>query len=89
MHGTCKFSANMIKWECYTVTSPFWAAVSPSPRYLLQHIFDEDAVPRGGVVDEDMGDGSDQLAILHDGRAAHECVQVRTTVFNGKLIKLS
>ena len=45
-----------------------------SPRrygHVDQHVFGEDAVARGGVVDEDVGDGAHQLAVLDDGRAAH------------------
>ena len=36
-----------------------------------QHLFDEDAVAAGGVVDEDMGDRADEFAVLENGRAAH------------------
>ena len=37
----------------------------------LQHILDEDTVAPCGVVDEDMGDGADEAAVLDDGAAAH------------------
>ena len=40
-----------------------------------EHIFDEDAVPRGGIVDEDVSDGSHELAVLNDRASAHECGQ--------------
>ena len=50
----------------------------------IQHILNENAVPNRGIVDHHVGDRSDQLAVLDDGRAAHECVQVGTTVFNKK-----
>ena len=35
----------------------------------VQHVFDENAVAGGGVVDEDMGDGTDEPAVLDDGGA--------------------
>ena len=41
-------------------------------RGSIQHIFDEDAVAGGGVIDQDMVDGADELAVLDDGTAAHE-----------------
>ena len=47
----------------------------------VQHIFNENTVARGGVVDEHVGDRSDELAVLNDGAAGHECVQVGTTIF--------
>ena len=37
----------------------------------VQHIFDENAVARGGVVYHDVGDCADELAVLDDGAAAH------------------
>ena len=33
----------------------------------IQHIFDEDAVARGGIVNEHVGDRADELAVLDDG----------------------
>ena len=47
----------------------------------IQHIFDEDSVSRGGIVDQHVGDRSHELAVLNDGGARHECVQVGTTAF--------
>jgi len=41
----------------------------------IQHIFNENSVPRGGIVDQHVRDRSDELAVLNDGRAAHECGQ--------------
>ena len=38
-------------------------------RHIREHILQKDAVSRGGVVDEDVGDGTDELAVLNDGRA--------------------
>ena len=38
---------------------------------LGEHIFNEDAIADCGVIDHDVGDGSDELAVLNDGRAAH------------------
>ena len=47
----------------------------------IEHIFDEDSIPRGGIDDEDVCHRSDEFAVLDDGGARHECVQVGTTVF--------
>ena len=47
-----------------------------------EHIFDEDAVAGGGVIDEDVGDGADELAVLNNGAARQVCGQERTTNFN-------
>ena len=38
-----------------------------------QHILDENAVPRGGVVDHHVGDRADELAVLDQGAAAQVC----------------
>ena len=58
----------------------------PSLRYLrgVQHILNENAVARGGIVDHNVRHRAHKLAVLDDGRAAHECGQVGTTVFNKK-----
>ena len=40
-----------------------------------EHIVNKDAVAGGRVVDHDVGHGSDELAVLDDGTAAHECGQ--------------
>ena len=37
----------------------------------IQHILDEDAVPRGGIIDQYVGHSADQLAVLNNGAAAH------------------
>ena len=49
----------------------------------IHHILNEYPVPRRRVVDENVGHRSDQLAVLNDGGARHECGQVGTTVFYG------
>ena len=54
----------------------------------IQHILNENAVASGGIVDQHVGDRSDELAVLNDGRARHECVQVGTTHFY-KLLTVS
>ena len=41
----------------------------------VQHVFDEDAIPRCGVIDEDMGHGPYQFPILNNGTAAHADVK--------------
>jgi hypothetical protein len=45
----------------------------------VEHIFDENSVSGCRIVDEDVSDRVDELAVLDDGRAAHECVQIGTT----------
>ena len=50
-------------------------------RHIDQHVFKEDSVPRGGIVDQHVRDRADELAVLDDGRARHECGQERTTKF--------
>ena len=40
-----------------------------------EHVFDENAVSDGGVIDEHVGDGTNELAVLYNGAAAHECGQ--------------
>ena len=37
----------------------------------VQHIFNENAVTGCGVIDQHMGHGAHQFAILYDGTAAH------------------
>ena len=58
----------------------------PRQRHLhrIEHIFNENAVPRGGIVDEDVRHSPHQFAVLDDGGVGHECDQVGTTVFNEK-----
>ena len=41
----------------------------------VQHVFDEDAVTHGGVVDENVGDGADEFAVLNDGATGHADVK--------------
>ena len=41
----------------------------------IQHIFDEDAVAHGGVIDKDMGDGTYQFTILNNRTAGHADVK--------------
>ena len=38
----------------------------------IQHILNENPVAPGGVIDQHMGHGSHQSAVLDDGAAAHE-----------------
>ena len=47
----------------------------------IKHIFNEDAVALGRLVDGDVGNGADELTVLDDGRARHECGQEGTTNF--------
>ena len=51
--------------------APSFAALFRCFGDLPHHIIDEDPVPRCGVVDENVGDGAHQLAVLDNGAAAH------------------
>ena len=53
----------------------------------VQHVFDKYAIPSGGIIYEHVRHRADELAVLNDGRAAHECGQERTTLFNEKFTK--
>ena len=53
----------------------------------VQHILYKYTVGRGGVVYKNVRHRADELTVLNYWRAAHECVQVGTTKFNGKFIK--
>ena len=48
--------------------------------YLIEHVLNKYAVSSRRVIDENVGDSSNELAILNDWAAAHECVQVGTTI---------
>ena len=37
--------------------------------HLIQHIFNENAISRGGVIDEHVRHSADELAVLNDRRA--------------------
>ena len=53
--------------------------------HRIQHIFDEDAVAARGVIDQNVGDGADELAVLEDGTAGHECVKIGPKFFHIRL----
>ena len=55
-------------------------------RRRFQHIFNEDPRPSRRVVHHPMSDRAYNLAVLNDRRAAHECGQEGTTIFNKKFI---
>ena len=48
----------------------------------MQHILNEDAIPRGGIVDKHGGHSTPELAVLNDRAAAQGRGQERTTLFN-------
>ena len=58
----------------------FWFLCRQLAR-LIQHIFNKYTVSRFRIVDEDVCHRADQLAVLDDRAARHECGQVRTTNF--------
>ena len=52
------------------------------PRFLkfylgccIEHIFDKNTISRGGVVNENVGHGANQFAVLDDGAAGHADVK--------------
>ena len=49
--------------------------------YLIQHILNKYAVALGGVVYRDVSHRSNELSVLDNWRAAHECGQEGTTHF--------
>ena len=48
-------------------------------RHIDRHVLQKNAVPRGGIVDEDVCYRADELSVLDDRRARQECGQNRTT----------
>ena len=54
-------------------------------RHIDQHILGKDPVAGGGIIDQNVGHGTDELAVLNDRRARQECGQERTTKFNQNL----
>jgi hypothetical protein len=55
----------------------------------IQHILNKYSIPRGGIVNKNVGDSADELAVLYYGRARHECGQVGTTHFYNFLTDLT
>ena len=49
-----------------------------------QHILDKYTVSLGGICHHNVRDSADELAVLDNRAARHECVQVGTTVFYKK-----
>ena len=47
----------------------------------IQHVFNENAVSRCGVIDQYVGNRADEFAVLDDGGTGHECVNIGTTLF--------
>ena len=52
----------------------------------IQHILNENAIPRGGIVYKHVRHRAHELAVLDNRRARQVCGQERTTVFNKKFI---
>ena len=48
----------------------------------IEHILDENTIPFGWLVDQDVGHSAHQLPVLEDGRSAHECFSLGTTFFS-------
>jgi len=53
------------------------AGASPRPTLCssVQHIFNEDSVTHGGIIDQNMGNSPYQFSILYKGTAAHADVK--------------
>ena len=49
--------------------------------HILEHIFNKDAVARGGVADQHVRHRANEASVLQDRATAHECGQVGTTAF--------
>ena len=47
----------------------------PSLPRRVQHIFDKYSIPRGGIVNQNVGHRAYQPAVLNNGAAGHECVK--------------
>ena len=75
------YEASILDWNSRGRLSLQGCVVICQVAHLVEHIFDEDAIPRGGVVDQNVSNSSNELAVLNDGRAAQVCGQVRTTNF--------
>lgn len=45
----------------------------------VQHVFNENTVASGGVVNKNMSHCAHQFAVLNNRRAGHVCVKYRTT----------
>ena len=39
----------------------------------VEHIFNKDPIPRGGIADEDVSDRADEVPVLNDRAAAWVC----------------
>ena len=47
----------------------------PILRRSVKHIFNKDSIPHCWIIDQNMGDGADELAVLDNGTAAHADVK--------------
>ena len=74
--------------QSQTVWNEIAYFLSRHQRHIDQHIFEEDPVARGGIVDQHMRNGPHHLSVLNDRRAAHECGQERTPIFHRNFMKL-
>ncbi len=55
-------------WQNFTfATAPFLCLSPHRNRHADQHIFEEDPIAGGGIIDQHMGDGAHQLSVLNDG----------------------
>ena len=62
-----------------TLRLPALPSFSLALRRGVPHIFNENSVSRGRIVDQHVGDSAHELAVLKDGAARQECGQSRTT----------
>ena len=56
--------------------------------HIDEHIFEKDSISRCRIVDQHVRHRADDLIVLNDGGAAHECGQEGTTVFYRKFMKI-
>ena len=50
----------------------------------FQHVFDKDPVPSGRIIDQNVGHGAHQLAVLNNWTAAHAWLSLWTTFLGYK-----
>ena len=70
----------------FTTNCPFYSLCYGATG-SRKHIFNEYSVTNSWIVYHNVGHRTDQLAVLNDRGAGHECVQVGTTVLLKEDIK--
>ena len=52
-----------------------FGAINPNLCRGVQHVFNENAISGSGIVNKNMSNGTDELAVLDDGTAGHADVK--------------